>query len=74
MLIKAEQEETVNFFKHELTTEPASLFKNGKMRKANEAGLWNRILQFNMTINQTGILNVHISITWTIFTICYIKI
>ena len=39
MLIKAEEEERVNFFKHELTPEPASLFKNGKMRKANEAGL-----------------------------------
>ena len=52
MLIKRE-EERVNFFKYELTPEPASLFKEGKMRKANKAELRNRILQFNMRSDTT---------------------
>ena len=51
MLIK--REERVNFFKYELTPEPASLFKEGKMRKANKAELRNRILQFNMRSDTT---------------------
>ena len=38
MLIKTEKER-VNFFKYE--PEPASLFKGGKMRKANKAKLRN---------------------------------
>ena len=42
------EEENVNFFKDKLAPEPASLFKDGKMRKANKAELRNRILQFNM--------------------------
>ena len=52
MLIKRE-EERVNFFKYELTPELASLFKDGKMRKANKVDLRNRILQFNMRSDTT---------------------
>ena len=40
MLIKTEKER-VNFFKYELPLEPASLFKDGKMHKANKAKLRN---------------------------------
>ena len=50
MLIKSE-EERVNFFKYELTPEPASLFKDSKMREANKAE--RRILQFNLRSDTT---------------------
>ena len=52
-MLKKREEERVNFFKYELTPEPASLFKEGKMRKANKAELRNRILQFNMRSDTT---------------------
>ena len=52
MLIKRE-EERVNFFKYELTPDPASLFKDGKMHKAHKAELRNQILQFNMRSDTT---------------------
>ena len=50
MLIKRE-EERLNFFKYELTPEPASLFKDRKIRKANKAQ--RRILQFNLRSDAT---------------------
>ena len=41
ILIKREKEERVNVFKYELTPEPASLFKDSKMCKANKTELQN---------------------------------
>ena len=41
ILIKREKEERVNLFKYELTPEPASLFKDSKMCKANKTELQN---------------------------------
>ena len=52
MSIKRE-EERVNFFKYELTPDPALLFKDGKMHKAHKAELRNQILQFNMRSDTT---------------------
>ena len=52
MLIKTEKER-VNFFKYELPLEPASLFKDGKMHKANKAKLRNWILQFYVRSDTT---------------------
>ena len=47
------EEERVNLFKSELTPESASLFKDGKMNRANKAELRNRIFQFNMRSDTT---------------------
>lgn len=51
MLIKR-KEEMADLFKYELTSEPSSLFKADMLRKANMVELRNRILQFDMRIDE----------------------
>ena len=51
MLIKR-KEEMADLFKYELTSEPSPLFKADMLRKANMAELRNRILQFDMRIDE----------------------